>query len=182
QEMYIPAEAVSRDPAIFYESQYGLLGKIFYQLGFHNLYSSWWYMLIIALIGVSLVICSLDRVVPLHRALKVQSPKRHKTFISRQRLFSESKNATEEDKQRVVEGLKIQRYRIREHEGHVLAEKGRFSRWGPYVNHIGLIIILIAALLRLTSFMFLDEYIWIREGEQAVIPGTHGEYFIENKK
>ena len=24
-----------------------------------------------------------------------------------------------------------------------LAEKGRFSRWGPYVNHVGLIIFLI---------------------------------------
>lgn len=181
QEMYIPPEAVSRDPAIFYESQYGLLGKIYYQLGFHNLYSSWWYMIIIALIGVSLVICSIDRVVPLHRALKMQSPKRHKTFINRQRLFSETKNATDEDKQRVVEGLKIQRYNISEHEGYFLAEKGRFSRWGPYVNHIGLIIILIAAMLRLTSFMYLDEYVWVREGEQIVIPGTEGKYFIENK-
>lgn len=182
QEMYIPPEAVSRDPAIFYESQYGILGKIYYQLGLHNLYSSWWYMIIIAMIGVSLVICSIDRIVPLHRALKMQSPKRHQTFIERQRLFSETKNATVEDKQRVIEGLKIQRYNISEKDGHIVAEKGRFSRWGPYVNHIGLIIVLIAALLRQTSFMYLDEYVWVREGEQIVIPGTEGEYFIENKK
>src|SRR5690625_382958 len=76
QEMYIPAEAPSRDPAVFYEAQYGLLGKTYYLLGFHNLYSSWWYMLIIALIGVSLVICSLDRFIPLRRALKIQKAKR----------------------------------------------------------------------------------------------------------
>src|SRR5699024_1815357 len=77
---------------------------------------------------------------------------------------------------------KKQRYKVRVENGHVLAEKGRFSRWGPYVNHIGLIIILIASMFRMTSFMFLDEYIWVREGEQLPIPGTHNEYFIENKK
>src|SRR5690606_26310803 len=56
------------------------------------------------------------------------------------------------------------------------------SRWGPYVNHIGLIIILIAALLRMTPFLYLDEYVWVREGEQKIIPGTNQEYYIENKQ
>src|SRR5699024_6853706 len=54
-EMYIPEEAVNRDPAVFYEDWYGIFGKIYYQLGLHNLYSSWWYMILIALIGVSLL-------------------------------------------------------------------------------------------------------------------------------
>lgn len=180
QEMYIPAEAVSRDASIFYEAQYGLLGKIYYQLGFHNLYSSWWYLILIALIGVSLVICSIDRFVPLYRALNMQKAKRHETFVNRQRLFSETNNVSEDDKNLVIDRLKKLRYNVRIEDGHVLAEKGRFSRWGPYVNHIGLIIILLAALLRITP-MYLDEYVWVREGEQTVIPGTNREFFIENK-
>lgn len=182
QEQYIPAEAVSRDPAVFYESQYGMLGKIYYQLGFHNLYSSWWYMLLVALIGVSLVICSLDRFVPLYKALKKQKPKRHVTFIKRQRFYSETEDISNQDIEKVKGNLKKQRYRVSEQNGHILAEKGRFSRWGPYVNHIGLIIILLAALLRTTSFFYLDEYVWIREGEQKLVPGTDGEYYIENKQ
>src|SRR5699024_6824632 len=52
----------------------------------------------------------------------------------------------------------------------------------PYVNHIGLIIILLAAMLRMTPLLFLDDYVWVREGEQKVIPSTDGQYFIENKK
>src|SRR5699024_11841425 len=68
--------------------------------------------------------------------------------------------------------LKKLRYKVRSEKGHILAEKGRFSRWGPYVNHIGLIIILIAALLRMTPWLFLDDYVWVREGQQVVIPGT----------
>ncbi|MBM7598324.1 cytochrome c biogenesis protein [Virgibacillus halotolerans] len=183
QEMYIPADAPSRDPAVFYEDRYGIFGLIFYQLGFHNLYSSWWYMILIALIGVSLVICSIDRYVPLRRALKMQKAKRHETFINRQRLYSETEEAvTDEDIEKVKENLRSQRYKIRDEDGHILAEKGRFSRWGPYVNHIGLIIILLAALLRMTPLFYLDDYVWVREGEQIVIPGTDGEYYIKNKK
>lgn len=182
QEMYIPADAISRDPAIFYEAEYGLLGKIYYQLGFYNLYSSWWYMILIALIGVSLVICSIDRFVPLYRALKMQRPKRHETFLRRQRLYSKSTHISADEKDKVVERLKAQRYNVHEEDGHILAEKARFSRWGPYVNHIGLIIILIAALLRTTPMFFLDEYVWVREGETVVIPGTDSEYYIENEQ
>lgn len=182
QEMYIPQEARGLTPAEFYETWYGLAGKIYYQLGFHELYSSWWYMIIIALIGVSLVICSIDRYVPLRRALKMQKPKRHYTFLSRQRLFNETDHVTQSEKDTVVSRLKKSRYNITNEDGYILAEKNRFSRWGPYVNHIGLIIILIAALLRMSPILFLDDYVWIREGEQKVLPSTNNEYFIENKK
>src|SRR5699024_9212182 len=78
--------------------------------------------------------------------------------------------------------LKKQRYKITEEDGNILAEKGRFSRWGPYVNHIGLIIILIAAILRITPFFYLDDYVWLREGEEKVTPGTNNEYYIKNEK
>src|SRR5690625_3449622 len=182
QERFIPQEAENRDPAVFYEDWYGLIGKIYYQLGFHELYSSWWYMIIVALIGVSLVICSIDRFVPLYRALKIQQPTRHNTFLSRQRLFSKTEVVLNKDKKAVINNLKKRRYNIVEKDGNVLAEKNRFSRWGPYVNHIGLIIILLAALLRMSSLLFFDDYVWVREGEQKVIPGTDNEYYIENKQ
>ena len=182
QERFIPQEAENRDPAVFYEDWYGLTGKIYYQLGFHELYSSWWYMIIVALIGVSLVICSIDRFVPLYRALKIQQPKRHNTFLSRQRLFSKTEMVSDKDKKTMIDKLKKRRYNIVKKDGNVLAEKNRFSRWGPYVNHIGLIIILLAALLRMSSLLFFDDYVWVREGEQKVIPGTDNEYYIENKQ
>lgn len=182
QEMYIPQEAENRDPAVFYEDWYGITGKIYYQLGFHDLYSSWWYMIVIALIGVSLVICSIDRFVPLRRALKMQKPKRHNTFLTRQRLFNETEKVSNAEKEALVAGLRKKRYKITEEDGNILAEKNRFSRWGPYVNHIGLIIILLAALLRTTPLLFLDDTVWVREGETKVIPSTEGQFYIENKK
>ena len=67
-------------PAEYYKQEYGFLGQLYYQLGFNNLYGSWWYMMLIASIGISLVICSLDRVIPLYKALKKQGVKRHPSF------------------------------------------------------------------------------------------------------
>jgi cytochrome c biogenesis protein len=179
QQMYIPPTV---SPAEYYEEQYGWLGKWYYALGFHDLYSSWWYMLLIALIGVSLVICSLDRVVPLYRALNNQRVTRNEQFLQRQRLFSRSQVKDYENAlPRVVDRLTKRGYRIREENGNILAEKGRFSRWGPYVNHIGLIVFLIGAMLRFVPGMYVDESMWIREGEIKEIPGTNGKYFLENK-
>src|SRR5699024_6107124 len=71
-------------------------------------------------------------------------------------------------------------YRVRNEDGHILAEKGRFSRWGPYVNRIGLIIILIDSIFRMSPFLKMEGSVWTREGAQQVIPGTSGEEYIAN--
>ncbi|KAB2338366.1 cytochrome c biogenesis protein [Cytobacillus depressus] len=178
QEMYIPPVMSASE---YYEDQYGWLGKLYYELGFHNLYSSWWYLILIASIGVSLVICSLDRVVPLYRALKAQRVTRHEGFLKRQRLFgiSEAENL-DQSYGEIKENLKAKRYHIREEDGNILAEKGRFSRWGPYVNHVGLIIFLIGGMLRFVPGMYIDKLLWVREGETKVIPETNGEYYLKN--
>jgi cytochrome c biogenesis protein len=180
QEMYIPPVMPAAE---YYEDQYGWIGKLYYELGFHNLYSSWWYLILVASIGVSLVICSLDRVVPLYRALKVQRVTRHEGFMKRQRLFGVTEeNVSEESYISIKDKLKEKRYKIREENGNILAEKGRFSRWGPYVNHVGLIIFLIGGMLRFVPGMYIDKVIWVREGETKVIPETKGEYYLTNNQ
>lgn len=98
-------------------------------------------------------------------------------------MFSETVTVLNgESKEKIVTLLKKKHYRIREKEGSILAEKGRFSRWGPYVNHIGLIIFLIGAMLRFVPGMYVDETLWVREGETAAIPGTDGKYYLKNNQ
>ncbi|WP_264738439.1 cytochrome c biogenesis protein ResB [Cytobacillus firmus] len=178
QEMYIPPIMPAEE---YYEDQYGWLGKLYYDLGFHNLYSSWWYLILIASIGISLVICSLDRVIPLYRALKKQRVSRHESYLQRQRVFGVSQaEDTDQAFTLAKEKFKSKKYSIREENGNILAEKGRFSRWGPYVNHVGLIIFLIGGMLRFVPGMYVDKILWIREGETKVIPETNGEYYLKN--
>ncbi|OAS87441.1 MULTISPECIES: cytochrome c biogenesis protein ResB [Metabacillus] len=178
QEMYIPPTMTASE---FYKDEYGVLGQLYYDLGFHNLYGSWWYMILVASLGISLVIASLDRFVPLYRALKKQGVTRHASFMKRQRLFSATKT-DETNLETIKERLTSRRYNVREENGNLLAEKGRFSRWGPYVNHCGLILFLFGAMLRFIPGMYVDEVLWVREGETAVIPGTEGKYYLENKE
>lgn len=177
QEMYIPPSVTASE---FYKDEYGFLGQIYYELGFHNLYGSWWYMILVASIGISLVIASLDRFVPLYKALKKQGVTRHSSFMKRQRLYS-STATNEYNVELLKKRLTSKRYRVRVENGNILAEKGRFSRWGPYVNHCGLILFLFGAMLRFVPGMYVDEVLWVREGETAVIPGTEGRYYLENR-
>ncbi|EJQ62494.1 cytochrome c biogenesis protein ResB [Bacillus mycoides] len=178
QEMYITPGI---EPAEYYKTEYGFLGQLYYQLGFNNLYGSWWYMILIASIGISLVICSLDRVIPLYKALKKQGVKRHPSFLKRQRVHGTG-TPHEDDLERVQINLKKRNYNVKVEDGNVLAEKGRFSRWGPYVNHIGLIIFLFGAMLRFLPSMYVDEALWLRDGETKEIPGTDGQYYLKNEK
>jgi cytochrome c biogenesis protein len=179
QEMYIPTTMLASE---YYAEQYGWIGKLYYQLGFHNLYSSWWYLILIASIGISLVICSLDRVIPLYKALKKQRVTRHEGFLKRQRVFGESPSLKQDQIDEIKQKLVKKRYNVREENGNLLAEKGRFSRWGPYVNHVGLIIFLFGAMLRFIPGMYVDKVLWIREGETKVIPETNGEYYLKNEE
>ncbi|MCF6137622.1 cytochrome c biogenesis protein ResB [Pseudalkalibacillus berkeleyi] len=183
QKMYIPTQAQT-NPAAYYEEEYGILGEIYYVLGFHNLYSSWWFVLLLGLIGVSITVASIDRGIPLYRTLKNQRVTKHDNFLKKQRLFTTTKRPEDVDQfiEEVIFRLKEKRYRVRREKGNILAEKGRFSRWGPYVNHVGLIIFLIGSMLRVVPGLYLDTDMWVREGETKAIKGTDQQYYLKHEK
>ncbi len=178
QEQYIP----SARPDVYYPQQYGVVGEIYYKLGLSDLYSSWPFRLLIGLIGVSLVVCSLDRVVPLYRALKNQRVTKDPVFLTRQRIHAQREMTEREGialMDRLAERLSRKRYHIRREGAALLAEKGRFSRWGPYINHVGLIIFLIGILLLRVPGFYLNEFVFVREGETKPVPQT--PYYVKNE-
>lgn len=183
QQQYIPVPVPTElDVERFYTDTYGILGTIFYQLGFHNMYSSWWFVLLLVLLGASLIICSLDRVIPLYKALNKPRLNQHKSFLKGQKLYAETKQPMDRSAEEILaqsaEALKKKGYYLFQTDRALLAEKGRFSRWGPYVNHIGLILFLIGVLMRSLPGFHLDEYVWVREGETVPIPET--PYYVKN--
>ncbi len=180
QVFYVPATNEA-DIAAYYERVYGIFGTIYYELGLSDLYSSWWFQLLIGMLGISLVIASLDRVIPLYKSLKKQKTKRHISFLKRQRIYGIGAIENPENSlSKAEEKLKSMRYKVKREGTAILAEKGRFSRWGPYVNHLGLIIFLGGVMLRAFPGFYVDESMWIREGETLYIPETDG-YYLENK-
>jgi cytochrome c biogenesis protein len=166
----------------FYKEKYGMIGVIYHALGLSRTYESWWFIGLLVMIGTSLVVCSLDRVLPLYRALSNQQIRKHLKFITRQQVVYSG--TIDGDKQAWVNDfgkqLKRKRYRVWQEDGALLAEKNRFSRWGPYINHIGLIIFLLAVLGRGIPAWHMDQYLSLYEGETRQIPGTN--YYVKNDK
>ncbi|SDN00032.1 cytochrome c biogenesis protein [Psychrobacillus sp. OK028] len=180
QVFYVPATNES-DIAAYYERIYGWFGTLYYELGLSDLYSSWWFQGLVGMLGISLVIASLDRVIPLYKSLKKQKTKRHISFLKRQRVYGIGKaEVTEDSLLKAEEKLKSLKYNVKREGNAILAERGRFSRWGPYVNHLGLIIFLFGVMLRALPGFYVDETMWLREGETLYVPGTNG-YFLESK-
>ncbi|ANE48003.1 cytochrome C biogenesis protein ResB [Paenibacillus swuensis] len=175
-------------PVNFYTDNYGTLGKIYYFLGLSHTYESWWFKGLLVMIGTSLVICSLDRVLPLYKALNKQQIRKHLQFLTRQKVTYSGTlplSATEEKGHRewvgeIAAHLKKKRYHVHTDGTALLAEKHRFSRWGPYINHIGLIIFLLAVLARSIPGWHMDHYMGFPEGETLKVPETH--YYLKNEQ
>lgn len=174
--------ASSVDPSEFYRDQYGTWGAIYHALGLSRTYQSWWFIGLLTMIGASLVICSLDRVLPLYRALSKQQVRKHLQFITRQQVvyIGEVDADPAEWVRQASELLKRKRYRVWTEGDALLAEKNRFSRWGPYINHIGLIVFLLAALIRVMAGWSMDEFVQLDEGETKQIPGT--DFYVKNNR
>lgn len=170
------------DPSTFYKDKYGTIGEIYYRLGLSHTYESWWFILLLVMIGASLVICSLDRVLPLYKALSKQKIRKHMEFLTRQKVVYQGDIELDGEHfvQQAVEPLRKRHYRVHTDGNALLAEKQRFSRWGPYVIHIGLIIFLLAVLFRGLPGLHMDEHHWFPEGEATRIPGT--DYYLENEQ
>ncbi|MEK9197993.1 cytochrome c biogenesis protein ResB [Ureibacillus sp. 179-F W5.1 NHS] len=182
QEFYVSV-STEEQKAAYYEETYGSLGKLYYELGLSNVYSSWWFQILVGMLAISIIVASIDRGLPLHRSLKNQRVKRHVSFMKRQRIIAEGP-VTEGDSSKTLnlieEKMKALKYKVRRDGNALLAERGRFARYGPYINHVGLIIFLFGVMLRLVPGFYVDESMWIREGETRAVPGMDG-YFIENE-
>ncbi|MCM3747363.1 cytochrome c biogenesis protein ResB [Paenibacillus pasadenensis] len=169
------------DLSSYYKDTYGISGEIYYALGLSHTFESWWFVLLLVMIGTSLVVCSLDRVLPLYRALNKQQIRKHESFLLRQRACYSGTIDADADGwvDRFEAQAKKQHYKVIRKDGALLAEKNRFSRWGPYVNHIGLILFLLAVLARAVPAWQMDEYLTIPEGDTLRIEGTN--YYVKNE-
>ncbi|MFD0867742.1 cytochrome c biogenesis protein ResB [Paenibacillus residui] len=179
---------INFDPSTYYKENYGTLGHIYYLLGLSHTYESWWFITLLFMIGTSLVVCSLDRVLPLYRALSKQKIRKHLIFIKRQKvsysaelpISSEDETAAAAWVDEMAAQLRKKRYRVHTDGSALMAEKYRFSRWGPYILHIGLIIFLLAVLMRGIPGWHMDKYMGFLEGQTVRIPDT--PYYFKNEK
>ncbi len=146
--------------------------KILKFLGFTDVYHSWWYISLLTLLGINLIVCSIKR---LPKIWKVAMEPR-KTFPAGQektlRISSSItlKGRISEVKEKLVEALKNKRYKVEvskedEEEVHVFADKNVFARFGVYIVHLGVLVVLIGGLL--TAVFGFRGYMNLAEGTMS---------------
>ncbi|ADY73903.1 hypothetical protein Dester_1268 [Desulfurobacterium thermolithotrophum DSM 11699] len=146
--------------------------KIFKFLGFTDVYHSWWYILLLMLLAINLIVCSIKRL-----------PKIWKVAKEPRKTFPEGYEKTlkvvhkitlagdiKEIKNSVIDSLNKLRYKPEvskedEEEIHVFADKNVFARFGVYIVHFGVLLVLIGGLL--TAVFGYRGYMNLAEGTSS---------------
>lgn len=161
-----------RPPELYYPARYGpFWGNLFMRLGLTHAYKSWWFVTLIYLAVISLVVCSLQRLVPLHRALQRPQVDKDENFVRRLRVVAEAPGGVRQ-LERLEALLRRRGFRVWQGARGLHADRGRLARYGPYIIHIGLIIAAFAATSKVLPGWDVTHDLWIADGETVTIPGT----------
>lgn len=171
-----------RPPAEFYPVRYGpVLGTFLYKTGMTRMYTSWWFLTLLFLLGASLVVCSLERFIPLWRSVQRPNPAPPVAFIKHLKYHLEFRpDGSEPPFTRLAQALRSHRYNLVLTDDRLYADKGRWGRWGPYITHIGLLAILVGAMMRAIPGAYFDQSIWVPDGATVKVPNAN--WYIQSER
>lgn len=143
------------EPASFYRERYdaapwlGLInGNNLLQLQLDHLYTSQWFLLLLAWLGLALMLCSLRRQWPALQAglrwIDYRQPRQLSKLAAATSLDSSN---PEQDLDRLDQQLQQQGWAVRRQSGRLAARRGLIGRVGPLLVHTGLIIFMVGAVI-----------------------------------
>src|SRR5438445_6264202 len=116
----------------------------------YDLFHSWWFTLLLLSLALNLIACSVERLPRIYYL--VRYPELRLDHVVGLR-FRTAPAATALSAEVVAEKLRERGYGARIAEGGVFAEQGRYARFGVWVVHISLLLILGGGIFgRLTAF------------------------------
>jgi len=158
-----------RPPHLYYPIRYGeFWGQIYMVTGLTHAYSSLWFIGIVLLIVISLIICSFQRLIPLHKVLQNPQVWKLASFVRRQHVYHEADDTLESMQVK----LKKKGYKVIRDRDCLYADKGRLSRYGPYIIHIGLLVVAFAAFTKGIPGWDISKDALIADGQTVKIQDT----------
>ncbi|MEO2082674.1 MAG: cytochrome c biogenesis protein ResB [Desulfurobacteriaceae bacterium] len=146
--------------------------KIFKFLGFTDVYHSWWYILLLTLLAVNLIVCSIKRLPKIWKVAMEPRKTLPSGYEKNLRVYHSITFSAqlEEVKRKVVEALREKRYKTEvskedAEEIHVFGDKNVFARFGVYIVHLGVLIVLIGGLV--TAIFGFRGYMNLSEGTMS---------------
>jgi len=166
-----------RPPELYYPVRYGpFWGNLYMRLGLTHAYSSAWYATLILLVVISLIICSLHRLLPLHRMLTRPQVWKLPHFVRHQEITHEVAGGLADMEAK----LRKRGYKVLRERECLYADRGRLSRYGPYIIHVGLLIVAFAAVGKAVPAWNQTSDVWIPDGQTVKVPDTN--FAITNYK
>ena len=161
-------------PASFYTELYGPnLAKLMQTLSIPDMYNSWWFMILLALFSMNLIICSLERIPNAWRLVNMDNlatdPNRLKKMGMRKSIEMENSvaDAVEETNSFLTgKGWKPEQREL-ETGTLLFSQKGGWTRFGVYVVHTSILIILIGAIIgssRIANSILKDPHFAFKGG------------------
>jgi len=138
----------------FYVQQFGeKTAQFFGLLDIADMYNSWWFLSLLGLFALNLIVCSLERIPLVFRILGrdmgmtspeqlAQMPMKHAyTRLS-------TVDAAEQEVMQFFRSLGFKAQKVEKDEGSLyVAQKGGWSRFGVYVVHCSILIVLLGAVI-----------------------------------
>jgi cytochrome c biogenesis protein len=146
-------------PVTFYQANYpeapalfGFLSwKVLLNIGLNHVYSTWWFVSLLVLFGISLATCTYSRQIPALKAARTWK------YYERPRQFEKLALSTSlplDSLTGLVQGLGKKRYKIFQENNTLYARKGLAGRVSPIVVHASMILILLGSIWSsFTGFM-----------------------------
>lgn len=161
----------NESPEAYFRAYGAFLYRLFEVLDIFNMYHSWWFRLLVALLMANILVCSIDR---LTRTWKLIFPSQLKVNRARFKKQTHYIQFTDKRPADTLEPL-CQEIASRQFSKvvaestdngfHVFAEKHRWTRLGVYVVHTSVLFLLIGALVG--SLFGFDGYVNVPEGESV---------------
>jgi cytochrome c biogenesis protein len=119
-------------------------------LELYDLFHSWWFTLLLVSLALNLIACSIERLPRIFFLVRYPETRLDHVVGLRFRTAPASTNLSADA---IAERLRARKYRVRPAEGGLFAEKGRYARFGVWVVHLSLLLILGGGIVgRLTAF------------------------------
>ncbi len=146
-------------PAGQYVSEYGeSMANLIQTLSLDDMYNSWWFLALLGIFSLNLIICSLERIPNVIRIVRKDNLATDPDRLRKMRFHAlvPFEGSTEAAQQKAADyladrGWKTDR-RDRENGLLLFSQKGGWTRFGVYIVHVSILIVLLGAVIGSSTF------------------------------
>ena len=143
----------NENPSVYFRAYGEFVYKFFNLLGIFDMYHSWWFQFLILLLTINIVVCSIDRLSATWKIIFGKNPlfnlSRFRT-LSQKEVFAgkQSPEALSPLYEKVIsEQFGYTRVEETDKGLCIFAEKWRWSRFGVYIVHLSVVLLLIGGFI-----------------------------------